>query len=90
MFAGGISLVLVSTTVVLMSSLDSGPFRLLAFLFLQYPALLIDLVADHEVSIYTLGTVAWILWSVVICVALWFFKTFVDGLKGVDRLPKNA
>jgi len=88
--AGGVSLVLVLTTVILVSFFDSGLTRLLAFVFLQYPAMLIGYVAGNEVGIYMLGTVAWVLWSVVIYAALWFFKTFADGLKGVDRLPKHA
>lgn len=90
MIAGGISLVLVLTTVVLMGFFDSGLARLLAFIFLQYPAMLIGYMAGNEVSIYTLGTVAWILWSVVICAAWWFVETFVHGLKGVDRLSRHV
>ncbi|MDO9557870.1 MAG: hypothetical protein Q7J82_09910 [Coriobacteriia bacterium] len=88
MIAGGISLALVLTTVVLMGFYDSGLARLLSFIFLQYPAMLIGYIADNEVSVYALGLVAWILWSVVIYAILWFVETFVDGLKGVDRLSE--
>lgn len=90
MIAGGTSLLLVSTTVVLQGFYDSALARLLAFIFLQYPAMLIGYMADNEVSIYALGLVAWILWSVVIYATLWFVQTFVDGVKRVDRFSEHA
>ena len=88
--AGSVSLVLVVTTVVLMGVFDSVFSRMLAFVFLQYPAMLIGYVTGNEVSVYMLGVVSWILWSVVIFAALWVFGTFAKGLRDVDRSPKHA
>lgn len=69
--AGGVSLVIVVTTVLLVTFFDSGPVRLLVFIFLQYPAMFAGYVAGGEASVHAVGIVAWGLWSVVIYAALW-------------------
>ena len=88
--AGGISLVLVLTPILLMSFFDTGPARLLAFIFLQYPAMLIGYVSGGEANIYAVAAVAWALWGVIMYAALWFAGTFVNGLKAAGRPSRHA
>ena len=89
-FAGGISLVLVLAPTILMSLVDTGLARLLAFIFLQFPAMLIGYVTGGEAGTYALAIVAWVLWSVIIYAALWFVGTFVGGLRAADRPARHA
>ena len=88
--AGGISGVLVLASILLMSAVDTELSRLFAFIFLQFPAMLIGYVTGGEAGTYALAIVAWVLWSVIMYAALWFAGTFVGGLRAADRPARHA
>ncbi|MDI6901701.1 MAG: hypothetical protein QMC79_08430 [Anaerosomatales bacterium] len=88
--AGVISGALVLASILLMSAVDTGLTRLLAFVFLQFPAMLIGYVTGGEANTYALAIVAWVLWSVIMYAALWFIGTFVGGLRATDRTVGHA
>jgi len=88
--ASGISGVLVLASILLMSAVDTGLTRLLAFIFLQYPAMLIGYVTGGEATTYALAIVAWVLWSVIMYAASWFIGTFVGGLRAAERPARHA
>lgn len=68
---GGISLVLVLTPILLMSLADAGLARLLAFIFLEFPAMFVDYVAGDQGRFWMTGVLAWILWGSITYALLW-------------------
>lgn len=71
MVAGGVSLVLVLTPALLMSFSDTGLARLLAFIFLQFPAMLVDFVAGDRGHFWMAAVLAWVLWGLITYAFLW-------------------
>lgn len=88
--AGGAGLLVVLVPIILMSLADTGLARVLAFIFLQYPAMFVSWAIGGQASFWVAGVLAWILWSLVIYAAMWLFETIADGLKGARRSPKHA
>lgn len=75
--AGGISLVLVLTPILLTSVFDSGPARVLAFIFLQLPAMFVDYVAGDQGHFWMAGVLAWVLWGLITYALLWLVDVHV-------------
>ena len=70
MVAGGAGLLVVLIPTILMSLADTGLARVLAFIFLQYPAMFVSWATGGQASLWATGALAWVLWSVVIYAVL--------------------
>lgn len=79
MAAGGISLVLVLTPILLMGLLDTGPARLLAFIFLEFPAMLVDYVVGDQGHFWMTGVLAWVVWGLITYALLWLVDIHVGS-----------
>jgi hypothetical protein len=81
--AGGAGLLVVLIPIILMSLADTGLARVLAFTFLQYPAMLVSWATGGQASFWAAGALAWVLWSVVIYTVLWLVHRRVGSSPSV-------
>jgi hypothetical protein len=81
--AGGAGLLVVLTPIALMSLADTGLARVLAFIFLQYPAMFVSWATGGRGSFWAAVVLAWILWSVVVYAVLWLVHRHVGSSPSV-------
>jgi len=77
--AGGAGLLVVLIPTILMSLADTGLARVLAFIFLQYPAMFISWATGGQAGFWAAGALAWVLWSGVIYAILWLAHRLVGS-----------
>jgi len=63
--AGGISLVLLLTPVLLINLIDAGPARLLGFIVWEIPVMFVYYVAGEQAPFWMGGVLAWVLWGLI-------------------------